>query len=54
MAGPGVFHVEFGINETRLTQLLEKRKFKDAEKVVRENNNPSYLEEGMYEMCNKI
>ncbi len=47
MAGPGVFHVEFGINETPLTQLLERRKFRDAEKMIIENNNASFLDEGI-------
>ena len=38
MAGMnGVFHVEFGINETHLTRLLESRQYKEAEKLILEN-----------------
>ena len=38
MAGMnGVFHVEFGINETQLTRLLESRQYKEAEKLILEN-----------------
>ena len=46
MAGPGVFHVEFGINETKLTQLLERRRYNEAANLIQENTNPSYLDEG--------
>ena len=46
MAGPGVFHVEFGINETKLTQLLERRRYAEAEKLIEVNTNASYLDEG--------
>lgn len=44
----GVFHVEFGINETPLTQLLNKQDFVQAEKLIRENTHQSYLNEGIY------
>ena len=47
MAGGG-FHVEFGINETALTQSLEKGEFAVAENIIRENRNPSYLDEGTF------
>ena len=46
MAGPGVFHVEFGINETILTRALERGQFELAEKIIREAANPSFLDEG--------
>ena len=46
MAG---FHVEFGINETQLTRLLERGSYKEAENLIRENNGPSYLDEGCYQ-----
>lgn len=46
MAG-GVFHVEFGINDTVLTRALENRKYSAAEAIIRDNTNPSYLDEGM-------
>ena len=46
MAG---FHVEFGINETQLTRLLERDLYKEAENLIRENNGPSYLDEGCYQ-----
>ncbi|KAL5009734.1 hypothetical protein ScPMuIL_012039 [Solemya velum] len=45
----GIFHVEFGINETQLTQTLEKGRFNVAEKLIRENTVPSYLDEGCYQ-----
>jgi len=45
MAG-GVFHVEFGINETPLTRALERGNFVTAEKYIRDTLNPSYLDEG--------
>ena len=46
MAG---FHVEFGINETQLTRLLERGLYKEAENLIKENNGPSYLDEGCYQ-----
>ena len=46
MAG---FHVEFGINETQLTRLLERGLYKEAENLIIENNTPSYLDEGCYQ-----
>nr|XP_022289585.1 uncharacterized protein LOC111101404 [Crassostrea virginica]XP_022289586.1 uncharacterized protein LOC111101404 [Crassostrea virginica]XP_022290650.1 uncharacterized protein LOC111102275 [Crassostrea virginica]XP_022290652.1 uncharacterized protein LOC111102275 [Crassostrea virginica] len=48
MAG-GVFHVEFGINDTILTRALENKQYSAAETIIRENTNPSYLDEGCYQ-----
>ncbi|XP_069133563.1 uncharacterized protein [Argopecten irradians] len=48
MAG-GVFHVEFGINETSLTRALEQGNFVTAEKLIRDASNPSFLDEGCYQ-----
>ncbi|GAB1598107.1 uncharacterized protein LOC115214915, partial [Argonauta hians] len=45
----GGFHVEFGINETPLTNFLEKNDYISAEKIIRETANPSYLDEGCYQ-----
>lgn len=45
MAG-GVFHVEFGINETPLTRALEQGNFVTAEQLIRESTIPSSLDEG--------
>ncbi|XP_036356448.1 uncharacterized protein LOC115214915 isoform X1 [Octopus sinensis] len=45
----GGFHVEFGINETLLTQYLEKNDYISAERLIRETANPSYLDEGCYQ-----
>jgi len=50
MAG-GVFHVEFGINETPLTRALESDSYPTAERLIRENVNPSYLDEGTLHIC---
>lgn len=47
MAG-GVFHVEFGINDTVLTRALENKQYSVAETIIRENTNPSYLDEGVF------
>ena len=47
MAGPGVFHVEFGINETKLTRSLEQRNYKEAEKIIKECSNQTFLDEGL-------
>ena len=47
MAGPGVFHVEFGINETDLTRALEVRHYQEAERIIQDNSYSSYLDEGM-------
>ena len=41
-----VFHVEFGINETALTQALEKGEDLRAERLIEECTNCSYLDEG--------
>ena len=46
MAGV-VFHVEFGFNDTALTRAFESGNFGTAEKIIRETNNPSSLNEGM-------
>ncbi|KAK3098584.1 hypothetical protein FSP39_020939, partial [Pinctada imbricata] len=48
MAG-GVFHVEFGINDTQLTRALEKNNFVTAEKLIRDTTQASYLDEGCYQ-----
>ena len=45
MAG-GVFHVEFGFNDTPLTRALECGNYKVAEKLIQETTNPSSLDEG--------
>ena len=45
MAGV-VFHVEFGFNETSLTRALESGNYARAEKIIRDSNNPSSLDEG--------
>lgn len=46
MAG-GVFHVEFGFNETPLTRALESGNYVRAEKIIRDSTNPSSLDEGI-------
>ena len=51
MAG-GVFHVEFGINDTILTRALENKQYSAAETIIRENTNPSYLDEGQDNLNN--
>lgn len=43
------FHVEFGINETQLTRLLERGEYREAERLIQENNSASYLDEGCYQ-----
>jgi hypothetical protein len=43
----GVFHVQFGINETRLTQALEYGEFDVAEKMINDCTSATYLDEGM-------
>lgn len=48
MAGV-VFHVEFGFNDTALTRALESGNYVGAEKIIRETNNPSSLNEGCYQ-----
>lgn len=48
MAG-GVFHVEFGFNDTPLTRALESGNYVLAEKLIRETANPSALDEGCYQ-----
>lgn len=49
MAG-GVFHVEFGFNDTPLTRSLESGNYILAEKLISETNNPSSLDEGLFVM----
>lgn len=44
-----VFHVEFGMNETKLTQALEAENWALAEKLILECQNASYLDEGCYQ-----
>jgi hypothetical protein len=40
-------HVQIGINDTPLTSALEKGDFRTAEKLIEENEEPSYLNEGI-------
>jgi hypothetical protein len=40
-------HVQIGINDTPLTSALEKGDYKTAEKLIEENEEPSYLNEGI-------
>ena len=50
MAGAGAgggFHVAFGINETQLTSLLEQANYTAAEQHIRDNDDSSYLDEGL-------
>ncbi|CAH1799334.1 unnamed protein product [Owenia fusiformis] len=49
MAGPGVFHVEFGINETQLTRALELHHYDEAEQMIEDCTNATYLDEGCYQ-----
>ncbi|XP_064629168.1 uncharacterized protein LOC135488472 isoform X2 [Lineus longissimus] len=44
----GVFHVQFGINETPLSRALEYGQFDVAEKMIKECTSASYLDEGCY------
>ncbi|XP_013399804.1 uncharacterized protein LOC106165962 [Lingula anatina] len=44
-----VFHVEFGINETELTQALELQHYSRAEQLIRNTSSASYLDEGCYQ-----
>ena len=43
-----IFHVEFGLNETELTQALESCRYDLADRLIRETTSASYLDEGMY------
>ncbi|ESO85757.1 hypothetical protein LOTGIDRAFT_235723 [Lottia gigantea] len=45
----GVFHVEFGINDTQLTRALEQGNYASAERYILENSQSSYLDEGCYQ-----
>lgn len=45
MAG-GVFHVQFGFNDTALTRALESGNYVLSERLIRETANPSALDEG--------
>jgi hypothetical protein len=40
-------HVQIGINDTPLTSAIEMGDFKTAEKLIEENVEPSYLDEGI-------
>jgi hypothetical protein len=40
-------HVQIGINDTPLTSAIEKGDFKTAERLIEENEEPSYLNEGI-------
>ena len=54
MAGV-VFHVEFGFNDTALTRAFESGNYAAAEKIIRETNNPSSLNEGINNcFCKRI
>ncbi|CAL1540007.1 unnamed protein product [Lymnaea stagnalis] len=44
-----VFHVEFGMNETPLTQALEQGNCATAERLILECPNASYLDDGCYQ-----
>lgn len=48
MAG-GVFHVQFGFNDTALTRALESGNYVLSERLIRETTNPSSLDEGCYQ-----
>lgn len=41
-----IFHVQFGLNETELTQALESCQYDLAERLIREATSASYLDEG--------
>ncbi|XP_071112304.1 uncharacterized protein [Haliotis cracherodii] len=45
----GVFHVEFGFNDTDLTRALEQGNYASAERLILDNVNPSFLDEGCYQ-----
>ncbi|XP_005088886.1 uncharacterized protein LOC101858747 [Aplysia californica] len=44
-----VFHVEFGMNETPLTQALEQGDFAVAERIIVDCPNATYLDDGCYQ-----
>ncbi|GFN84715.1 alpha-latrocrustotoxin [Plakobranchus ocellatus] len=44
-----VFHVEFGMNDTPLTQALEKGNYASAERLILDCPNSSYLDDGCYQ-----
>ncbi|KAK0057841.1 hypothetical protein Bpfe_012797 [Biomphalaria pfeifferi] len=44
-----VFHVEFGMNDTPLTQALEQGNYATAERLILECPNASYLDDGCYQ-----
>lgn len=44
-----VFRVEFGMNETPLTQALEQGNYATAERLILECPNASYLDDGCYQ-----
>ena len=41
-----VFHVEFGMNDTPLTQALEQGNYASAERLILDCPNSSYLDDG--------
>ncbi|XP_064595869.1 uncharacterized protein LOC135462572 [Liolophura sinensis] len=45
----GVFHVEFGINDTDLTEALEATDYPKAERLIKNRAVASYLDEGCYQ-----
>lgn len=47
-------HVQIGISDTPLTSALGKGDFKTAEKLIEENEEPSYLNEGIIVYNSKI
>jgi hypothetical protein len=47
-------HVQIGINDTPLTSALEKGDFRTAEKLIEENEDSSYLNEGIIVYSSKI
>lgn len=44
-----VFHVEFGMNDTPLTQALEQGNYASAERLILDCPNSSYLDDGCYQ-----
>ena len=41
-----MFHVEFGMNETPITHALEQNDWPSAERLIRECQNGSFLDDG--------
>ena len=46
--------VQLGINDTPLTFAIQKGDFKAAEKLILENSEPSFLDEGKYFVAHNI